>query len=92
MNIIQPLSVLTASLLVCPVVAVLHPVAHLVLGDAGLTHAAVEVVLRAIGAVQLVGEVRAVHDAVANAIAAARVAQFGHAAWEIRARYTVRNH
>ena len=71
---------LTTSFLVGSIVAVDHTVAHLLLGDAHLADAAVEVVLRAVRAVQLVGEVGAVDDAVANAVRLADVAHLGHAA------------
>ena len=71
---------LTTSFLVGSIVAVDHTVAHLLLGDAHLADAAVEVVLRAVRAVQLVGEVGAVDDAVANAVRLPDVAHLGNAA------------
>ena len=70
---------LTASFLVCAVVAVGVSVAHLALLDAVFSDAAVEVVLGAVRAVQLVAEVGAVHHAVAHAALATRVTQLGHA-------------
>ena len=57
---------LTASPLVRPIVAVPHAVTHPVLVDALLAHAAVEVLLGAVLAVQLVTKVRAVHCAVTH--------------------------
>jgi hypothetical protein len=72
---------LTAAFLVGAVVTVDGPVAHFLLGDAHLADAAVEVVFRAVGAVQLVGKVRAVDDSVANAVRLADVAHLGDATW-----------
>ena len=70
---------LTASFLVGAVVAVRVAVAHLALLDAVLADAAVEVVLGAVRAVQLVAEVWAVHHAVAHAPLATGVPQLSHA-------------
>ena len=72
---------LTATLLVGGVVTVDDAIAHLLLGDAHLPHAAVEVMLRAVWAVQLVREVRAVDDAVANAMRLTDVPHLGHATY-----------
>jgi hypothetical protein len=78
--VINLLNALTASLFVGVVVTVTVAIAHLGLLDAVLADAAVEVVLGAIGTVELVAKVGAVDDAVANAIPFAGVAEFGDAA------------
>ena len=57
---------LTAAPLVCPVVAVPHSIAHPVLVNALLAHAAVKVLLRAVFAVELVTEVWTVHNTVTH--------------------------
>ena len=57
---------LTAAPLVRPVVAVPNSIAHPVLVNALLPHAAVEVLLRAVFAVELVTKVWTVHDTVTH--------------------------
>ena len=70
---------LTATLFVCSVVTVYDAVAHLLLGDAHLADAAVEVMFRAVGAIELVGKVGAVDDAVTDAMRLADVTHFSDA-------------
>ena len=72
---------LTATLLVGGVVTVDNAIAHLLLGDAHLAHAAMEVVFRAVGAVQFVREVRTIDDAVANTMRLTDVPHLGHATY-----------
>ena len=72
--------ILTAASLVRPVVAVPDPVAHLGLVDALGPGPAVEVLLGAVLAVELVTEVRAVHAPVTHAVLLAGLAERPHTA------------
>lgn len=57
------------------------PVAHLLLGDAVPARSAVKVLLGAVVAVQLVGKVGAVDDAVADAVHLVVLAERRHTTW-----------
>lgn len=72
---------LTTSFLVGSIVAVDHTVAHLLLGDAHLADAAVEVVLWAVRAIELVWKVRTVDDAVTDAMGLANVSHLSNASY-----------